>query len=336
MTAQVTTTPVVARPAAAAVPPRASDAAAATAYGDLDIAAQIAALRGLALASVTAALDTADQRPPRGWPRWLHRLVHGFLPPRRIDRSAIAALWPVVVAPALAGRRRHHARAMLRAPLPGQQPPDHDLDTVPDAVPNATPELAVMAAAAVMRPRLADRAALVLMPTGGVVGGAALLSFAAAAALRHPAVVATVDGLLRRRLAAEVLLPRRSQAGAATGTDPITLSDRGLVTLIAMALVPRRRGVDLPTRRRRFERALAGRAVALWDTGEVPRGFEAWLFTAVLVSRGKRMDPRLAALARSAGLGGCPRFAAAATDAPDTADYAAMPEPLARFLRREF
>jgi hypothetical protein len=192
-----------------------------------------------------------------------------------------------------------------------------------------------MAAAAVMRPRLTDRIALALTPTGGVVGGAALLSFAVAAALRHPAVVATVDGLLRRRLAAEVLLPRRPHAGMATGPDPITLSDRGLVTLIAMALMPRRRAVDLPTRRRRFERALAGHAVALWDTGEVPRGFEAWLFTALLVSHGARMDPRLAALARSAGLLGCPRFAAEATDASDTADYAAMPEPLARFLRRE-
>jgi hypothetical protein len=108
-----------------------------------------------------------------------------------------------------------------------------------------------------------------------------------------------------------------------------------------MARVPRQT-FAMPTRRSTFERAWNERAVALWPAGDVPRDFEAWLFTEVLRSRRGRMDHRLAAVARSAGLLGCARFARTPgkpedpAGVTDTVDYNTMPEPLARFLRCEF
>ena len=290
--------------AAAGARGRARDATAAFAYGDLDLTGQIAVLRGLALASVTAAV--------RG------RRRHGLMPRSRIDGAAIAALWPVVRAPQLAGRRGARARTMLLAPLPGHDPDARDAAAVPD--------LAVMAAAAVTPPRLRERLVLAVTPAGGVVAGAAILDFVAAAALRHPALVSALDAIMRRRLSPEVLLPR--------GMAPITLSDRGVLTLIAMMLVPRP-VLRLPTRRQLFERAFTDRVAALWGHGEVPRGYEAWLFTEALRFPQSRIDPRLAALARSAGLLDCPRFAPAGTTA-QSADYGTMPDALARFLRCQF
>ena len=307
------TVTAAARPARAATP-GGGDAAAAFAYGDIDLTAEIAVLRGLALASVTAAVRGRRRRDGRPGGR-----RHGLVPRSRIDGAAIAVLWPVVVAPWLAGRRGARARTMLLAPLPGQDP------NAPGAA--AVPDLAVMAAAAVTPPRRLERLVLALRPAGGVVAGAAIFDFVAAAALRQPALVSALDAVMRTRLCPEVLLPR--------GTAPMTLSDRGVLTVIAMMLVPRPL-VRLPTRRQRFERAFTDRVAALWGDGDVPRGCEAWLLTEALRSAPARIDPRLAAVARAAGLLGCPRFAPPGTTAAVTADYATMPEPLERFLRRQF
>lgn len=309
------TVAAAARPELAVERGRAADAAAAFAYDDLDLTTAIAVLRGLALASVTAAAR-GHRRRGRGGRGHL-------LPGGRIDAAAIAALWPVVVGPALAGRRGARARAMLAAPLPGQDP------CAPGAA--AVPDLAVMAAAAATPPRRHERLVLALTPAGGVVAGAAIFEFVAAAALRQPALVAALDAVMHARLGPEVLLPRGSAA--------MTLSDRGVLTVIAMMLMPRPL-LRLPTRRQRFERAFTDRVAALWADGEVPRGCEAWLFTEALRSaHAARIDPRLAAVARAAGLLGWPRFAPAATTATVTAAVTAgdatMPEPLQRFLRRE-
>lgn len=299
-----------------------ADAAAACGYRDLDLDLAIAALRGLALASVAAAVRG------RGGGRALpaaSRPAAAALPGGRIDAAAIAALWPLVVAPALAGRRRQRAGAMLRAPLPG-----HD----PEAGAAALPDLAVMAAAAVTPPRRSEQLMLAVTPAGGVVAGAAILAVVAAAALQHPAVAAAIDAMVRERLSPEVVLPR--------GMAPVRLSDRGLLTLIAMELVARP-VVTLPTRRQRFGRAFTGHVAALWPDGEVPRGYEAWLLTEAL-RRHSRLDPRLAAVVAAAGMLRWPRFAAAGslpdtavpdTAGPDTTGPGAVPEPLARFLRCE-
>jgi hypothetical protein len=95
-----------------------------------------------------------------------------------------------------------------------------------------------------------------------------------------------------------------------------------------------------PTRRSVFERAWNERAVALWRPGESPRSFDAWLLTAVLRARGSRVDRRLAGVARSARLLGCPRFEDKKRPEKVTEEaavnYTAMPESLARFLRCEF
>lgn len=275
------------------------DSHAALAWDGVDVAVATAVLRGLAFASVTAAVRGGTPRP-------------------RIDATAIAVLWPLVVPPALAGRRRERARAWLAAPLPG-----HD----PEAPAPAVSDLAVLAAAAVMRPSVGERLILLATAPGGVAGGAEILAVVAALALGHPGFVSAVDAVVRHRLRPEVLLPRRA--------DPLAPSDRGLLTLIAMVQTPRPR-LAVPTRRQRFARAFADYAAALWGEGEIPRGVEAWLFTEALRSFRSRMDPRLAALARSADLGGCPRYGGTAETAGDGAiDYGVMPEPLARFLRRE-
>ncbi|MCL2429591.1 MAG: hypothetical protein FWD12_10190 [Alphaproteobacteria bacterium] len=329
-----------------------ADVAAALAYRDLDLGAAVAALRSLALTTVAAvvgegaadadleALREGRRRGGAGVSR-VARLASRFAAAfasrfaarfdgspfrgRRIDAAAIDLLWPLVVGPRLTGRRRRRARNRLLQPL------QHTRRQAEAAV----TDLAVMAAAAAAPPSLRDRLAAALQPGGGLVAGAAILDFAMATAVRHPVFVAALDDILHRRLRREVV-PARPADPRMT---PIRLSERTLFTLIAMALLPRR-AFRVPTRRSLFERAWNEHAAALWQAGDVPRDFEAWLLTEALRSRRGKTDRRLAAVARSAGLLGCPRFARirAKPDNPvtDTVDYSTMPEPLARFLRCEF
>jgi hypothetical protein len=319
-----------------------ANVAAALAYSDLDLGAAIAALRSLALTTVAAVVGEvaadADLEALRAGRRlgstgfWLvSRFASWFdgspFRSRRIDAAVIDLLWPLVVGPRLTERRRRRARARLLQPLQHTQRQAEGTLT----------DLAVMAAAAVAPVSLRDRLAATLQPGGGLVAGAAILDFAMATALRHPVLVAALDDILHRRLRREVL-PGRPADPRMT---PIRLSERTLFTLIAMARVPRQ-AFRMPTRRSVFERAWNEHAAALWQAGDVPRDFEAWLLTEVLRSRKGRMDRRLAAVARSAGLLGCARFARGPAkpdnpaSIPDTVDYSTMPEPLARFLRCEF
>jgi hypothetical protein len=320
-----------------ATPAVAADVAAALAYRDLDLGAAIAALRSLALTTVAAVAgevaadgDLDALRAGRrlgGTGSWLASWFDHSPNRRRIDAAVIDLLWPLVVGPGLAERRRRRARARLLHPL------QHTSREAAAAV----SDLAVIAAAAVMPVSLPDRLAASLQRGGGLVAGADLLNFAMATALRHPVFVTAVDDILHRRLRREVV-PARPADPRMT---PIRLSERAVFTLIAMALMPRR-AFAVPLRRSIFERAWNEHAAALWRAGDVPRDFEAWLFTEVLRSRRGRMDRRLAAVARSAGLLGCARFAGTPRrpDNParitDNVDYSTMPEPLARFLRCEF
>ncbi|MBO0753530.1 MAG: hypothetical protein J2P53_15530 [Bradyrhizobiaceae bacterium] len=350
----------------------AADVATALAYHDLDITAAMAALRSLALTTVAAVIAEApaqgDLDALRSGRRlggagslltgsvltgsWLagSRFTSWIASPfrRRIDAAVIDLLWPLVVAPKLGKRRRRRARARLLAPLQhtGRQVEtalgetalgETALgETVGEAalVEAAVGDVAVVAAAAAVRPSLRERLAAALQGDGGLLAGAAILDLTLATALRHPALVSALDDILHRRLCREVMTAK----SACPRMNPIRLSDRAVFTLIAMARVPRRR-FAAPTRRSVFERAWNERAAALWRPGDVPRDFEAWLFTEVLRSRRSRMDHRLAAVARSAGLLGCPRFASPPgkpenpAGVTDTADYSTMPEALARFLR---
>ena len=341
------TDPSAGLPAPPGIP---ADVAAALAYRNLDLGAAIAALRSLALTTVAAvvgevAADADFDALPAGrrlgatgswWVSWWVSWRVSSFPfwfdgspfrSRRIDAAAIDLLWPLVVGPRLTERRRRRARARLLQPL------QHTKRRAEGAV----SDVAVMAAAAVAPVSLRDRLAAALQPGGGLVAGAAILDFAMAMALRHPVFVAALDDILHRRLRREVV-PARPADPRMT---PIRLSERTVFTLIAMARVPRQ-AFRVPTRRSVFERAWNEHAAALWQAGDVPRDFEAWLLTEVLRSRRGRMDRRLAAVARSAGLLGCTRFARspAKPDNPasvtDTVDYSTMPEPLARFLRCEF
>jgi hypothetical protein len=362
-----------------------ADLAPALAWHDLDLAAAVDALRSLALTTVAAvAGEVPAERdlatlfpaqplpatPPPVNPRdgvdgaqaggsWSAGLL-SVLPDmlarlrrfRRIDDAVIDALWPIAVAPALSDRRRSRARALLLRPF----------DRVWPEAQRSLSDLAVAAAATTMAPPLLDRLGAAFQPEGGLVAGTAILDWAMATAFHHPVFVQAVDDILYRRLRREVVLPRPADPRM----NPIRLSDRTLVALVAMVRISRLT-LAAPTRRSMFERAWNERAVALWPAGDTPRDFDAWLMTAALRARGWWMDRRLAATARSAGLLGCPRFppkekprndkalpqkptsdrATAdkvtpgqaapekATDAP-TVDYTAMPETLARFLRREF
>ncbi len=336
---------MTAAPADTPTPNVPADLAAALAWGDIDIAAAIGALRSLALTTVAAvageapadrdvdALERAGRRPGRAGslsgPSFLARQRRG----RRIDSTVIDALWPLVVSPQFPQRRRRRAQARLLRPLQQTR----------GAAEGALTDLAVAAAAAAMPASLRDRLAAWLRPGGGVVAGAAVLDWAMAAAFSHPAFVLAVDDILHRRLWREAVLLRP----AAPIMSPIRLSGRALIALIAMVRVPRQSFAAL-TRRSMFERAWNEHAASLWSAGDAPRDFEAWLFTEALWSRGSRMDRRLAVVARSAGLLGCARFAtrpakaqsrpAAAARVTDAGgvDYSTMPEPLARFLRCEF
>jgi hypothetical protein len=323
---------------APATPGVAADVAAALSYRDLDLGAAIAALRSLALTTVAAVageaaadgdLDAVQAGRRLGstgswFASWFDASPFRS---RRIDAAVIDLLWPLVVGPRLAERRRRRARARLLRPLQYTHPEAEA----------AVADLAVMAAAAVTPLSVRDRLAALLRPRGGVVAGTAILDFAMATAVRHPVFVTAADDILHRRLRREVVPARPADPRM----NPIRLSERAVFTLIAMARVPRRTFV-LPMRRSVFERAWNEHAAALWRAGDVPRDFEAWLLTEALRSRRGRTDRRLGAVARSAGLLGCARFAGTPRKPDntggitDTVDYSTMPEPLARFLRCEF
>jgi hypothetical protein len=308
-----------------------ADLAPALAWRDLDLAAAVDALRSLALTTVAAVAgeapaerDLAALFPARPLPRSVPEMPPPAVNPReagdgatasafwsagllsvlpdvrarlrrfrRIDDGVIDVLWPIAVAPALSDRRRSRARALLLQPFDRVWPEAH----------RSLSDLAVAAAAATMPPPLLDRLGAAFQPEGGLVAGAAILDWAVALAFRHPVFVQAIDGILYRRLRREVVLPRPADPRM----NPMRLSDRALIALIAMVRISRLT-LAAPTRRSMFERAWNERAVALWPAGDTPRDFDAWLMTAALRARGWWMDRRLAATARSAGLLGCPRF----------------------------